>query len=160
MVNILMVCLGNICRSPLAEGILKKKLFDAGITYVKVNSAGTAGFHIGEHPDKRSVANALRNGVDISSHLGRQFHADDFDMFDLIYVMDSSNYSNVTSLARSESEQLKVKMILNELHPGKNESVPDPYFGGEEGFEEVFLLLDTSCDIILSHYQPTPPSRS
>ena len=147
MQRILMVCLGNICRSPLAEGILRDKTNKLGIP-VFIDSAGTSNYHIGEHPDKRTVANALKNGVDISKLKARQFKISDFDEFDIIFVMDSSNYSNVIDLARNKNDIEKVELILNRVHPKSNMAVPDPYFGGEEGFQNVFNLLDTACNTI------------
>jgi protein-tyrosine phosphatase len=150
MTKILMVCLGNICRSPLAEGILRDKAKKQGLLDLNVDSAGTAPFHIGEHPDKRSVANALKHGIDISVHIGRQFSRADFNNFDRIYVMDHSNLENVLVLANNQKESEKVKLILNELSPGMNQPVPDPYFGGEEGFEAVFNLLDKACAVIIN----------
>lgn len=149
MQKILMVCLGNICRSPLAEGILREKTNQLGIS-VLIDSAGTSNYHIGEHPDKRTVANALKHGVDISKLKGRQFTTADFDQFDTIFVMDSSNYANVIALARNENDIKKVELILNRLHPNENRAVPDPYFGGEQGFEDVFVLLDRVCSQIAS----------
>lgn len=149
MQKILMVCLGNICRSPLAEGILREKTNQLGIS-VFIDSAGTSNYHIGEHPDKRTVANAFKHGVDISKLKGRQFTQDDFDQFDTIFVMDSSNYTNVIALARNEKDIQKVELILNRLHPNENRAVPDPYFGGEQGFEDVFVLLDRVCSQIAS----------
>jgi protein-tyrosine phosphatase len=142
MTKILMVCLGNICRSPLAEGILKSKLQTSQFT---VDSAGTASYHIGSAPDIRSVAVAKKYGINISHLKGRQFNVNDFDKFDLIYVMDESNYQNVVSLARYETDKNKVKLILNEVYPNQNYSVPDPYYGGEQGFENVFKMLDEAC---------------
>jgi protein-tyrosine phosphatase len=142
MTKILMVCLGNICRSPLAEGILKSKLPTSQFT---VDSAGTASYHIGSAPDRRSVAVAKKYGINISHLKGRQFNVNDFDKFDLIYVMDESNYQNVVSLARHEADKNKVKLILNEVYPNQNFSVPDPYYGGEQGFENVFKMLDEAC---------------
>jgi protein-tyrosine phosphatase len=142
MTKILMVCLGNICRSPLAEGILKSKLPTSQFT---VDSAGTASYHIGSAPDRRSVAVAKKYGINISHLKGRQFNVNDFDKFDLIYVMDESNYQNVVSLARHEADKNKVKLILNEVYPNQNYSVPDPYYGGEQGFENVFKMLDEAC---------------
>jgi protein-tyrosine phosphatase len=114
-----------------------------------VDSAGTSDYHIGEHPDKRSVENAKLHGIDISQLTGRQLSVHDFDIFDKIYTMDESNYENVISLARNENDKQKVQMILNELYPGSNTAVPDPYFGGERGFENVFQLLDKACDKIV-----------
>ena len=142
MTKILMVCLGNICRSPLAEGILKSKL---PATLFTVDSAGTASYHIGSAPDKRSIEVAKKYGINISNLKGRQFGVHDFDKFDLIYVMDESNYHNVVSLARNEEDKNKVKLILNEVYPNQNYSVPDPYYGGEQGFENVYKMLDEAC---------------
>ncbi|GAA3588934.1 low molecular weight protein-tyrosine-phosphatase [Flavivirga amylovorans] len=144
MTNILMVCLGNICRSPLAEGILKSKLSSD----FHIDSAGTANYHAGSSPDKRSIAVARKYGLDISHLKGRQFKTSDFDLFDLIYVMDESNFRNVISLARNDEDRAKVKFILNEVYPNQNYDVPDPYYGGEDGFENVYKMLDEACDII------------
>jgi len=147
MTAILMVCLGNICRSPLAEGILRSKTEKLGLT-VFIDSAGTSDYHIGQHPDKRAIANAKKHGIDISKLKARQFKIEDFNKFDLIFVMDESNYSNVISLARTEADITKVDLILNRIISEKNKDVPDPYFGGEEGFEHVFQLLDKACEHI------------
>ncbi|WP_298343568.1 low molecular weight protein-tyrosine-phosphatase [uncultured Algibacter sp.] len=149
MTKILMVCLGNICRSPLAEGILKSKLSKNFI----VDSAGTASYHIESSPDKRSIAVAKKHGLDISNLRGRQFEVSDFDGFDLIYVMDESNFQNVVKLARTPEDTGKVKMILNEVHPNKNYEVPDPYYGGDHGFENVYQMLDEACEIIAQQLQ-------
>lgn len=140
-----MVCLGNICRSPLAEGILRSKVDPKK---VMVDSAGTAAYHVGEAPDLRSIMTARKHGLNISKLLGRQFSLEDFDNFDKIYVMDHSNYNNVMALARSEEDKAKVDLILNELSSGSNQDVPDPYYGGDEGFEQVYRLLDTATDTI------------
>ena len=140
-----MVCLGNICRSPLAEGILKSKL-DSDKFYV--DSAGTSGHHNGELPDSRSVAVANSNGLDITDQRSRKFTRQDFIDFQYIYVMDSSNYNDVIRLARNEEEKLKVKLILNEISPKRNLDVPDPYYGGENGFKKVYEMLDDACEII------------
>lgn len=145
MIKILMVCLGNICRSPLAEGILKSKLPNNKFI---VDSAGTANYHVGNPPDKRSVVIAEKYGLDISNLRGRQFNASDFDDFDFIYVMDESNYKNVISLARNEADIKKVNYILNEVYSGKNFDVPDPYYGGPEGFENIYKMLDEACSRI------------
>ena len=141
-----MVCLGNICRSPLAEGILKSK-----ISSVKffVDSAGTAAFHVGNLPDTRSIQIAKTNGIDITNQRARAFSQKDFEDFDYIYAMDRSNYDDIILLARNQSDISKVKMILNELQPGENLEVPDPYYGGSQGFENVYQLLDASCDRIV-----------
>ncbi|MCB4797466.1 low molecular weight protein-tyrosine-phosphatase [Neotamlana laminarinivorans] len=144
MTKILMVCLGNICRSPLAEGILREKLSDDFI----VDSAGTSNYHIGATPDIRSVAIAKTNGLDISNLQGRQFKVEDFDAFDFIYAMDDSNFKNVIKLARNDEDIAKVSMILNEVYPNENYSVPDPYYGGEDGFKNVYNMLDEACTAI------------
>jgi len=144
-VKILMVCLGNICRSPLAEGILASKLPKDNFI---VDSAGTGSWHIGHSPDKRSIAIAQLNGLCIDNQKGRQFKTSDFDKFDYIYVMDNSNYGNVINLAQTEEHKNKVHLILNELFPGENVDVPDPYFGMTNGFETVYQMLDEVTDII------------
>ena len=138
-----MVCLGNICRSPLAEGILQSKV---DIDAVFVDSAGTGGYHIGSKPDSRSIAVGLKYNIDITHQRCRKFSVQDFKEFDLIYVMDHSNYYNVTALARNEEEKAKVKLILDEVNTGLNE-VPDPYHD-DDGFENVFQLIDVACTII------------
>lgn len=145
-----MVCLGNICRSPLAEGILKSKLPSDSFF---VDSAGTGDYHIGKNPDSRSIAIARKHGLDISNLRGRQFNVLDFDMFDIIYVMDESNYRNVLLLARNEQDKAKVEFILNEVHPKQNYNIPDPYYGGNDGFENVYKMLDEACSIIATKLQ-------
>jgi len=150
MTKILMVCLGNICRSPLAEGILKSKLPKDQFV---IDSAGTASYHIGSPPDRRAMNIAEKNGLDISSLRGRQFSIDDFERFDYIYVMDESNYNNVMSLARNEEDKNKVRFILNETYPDQNYDVPDPYYGGPEGFENVFKMLDEACNVIAASFK-------
>lgn len=145
MIKILMVCLGNICRSPLAEGILKSKL---PVDSFYVDSAGTSNYHIGSQPDKRSIAIAKKYKIDISNLKGRQFDVADFDRFDFIYVMDESNYKNVIQLTRNNSDFEKVKFIMNEVYEGKNYAVPDPYYGGEDGFENIYKMLNEACNNI------------
>lgn len=145
--NVLMVCLGNICRSPLAEGILKSKV-DPEKVYV--DSAGTGDYNIDNIPDPRSIAVGKRYELDITNQRGRQFQTEDFDRFDLIYVMDHFNFADVISLARNEEDKRKVKLILNEVFPGENVDVPDPYQGGETGFENVYMMLEEACEIIAS----------
>ena len=145
MKKILMVCLGNICRSPLAEGVLKSKINNE---LVFVDSAGTAAYHVGNLPDERSIAVALNFGIDITNQKARKFIVQDFDIFDVIYAMDESNYNNILMLSRNEDDSKKVKMILNETHPNKNQSVPDPYYGGNQGFDNVYKMLDSACNII------------
>ncbi len=143
--RVLMVCLGNICRSPLAEGILKSKVDPSR---VEVDSAATSDYHIGHTPDERSVEVARKNDLDITYQRGRQFSSEDFDRFDRIYVMDMSNYRDVMALARNEEDRGKVSLILNEIFPGENVEVPDPYHGGPDGFHKVYKMLDEACQII------------
>lgn len=145
MTKILMVCLGNICRSPLAEGILKSKLITKE---VQIDSAGTGSYHIGELPDLRSIAIAKKNGIDITNQRGRKFVVEDFDKFDVIYVMDAYNYDAVLKLARNETDKAKVDFILNKVFPNENLDVPDPYSGGDYGFKNVFNMLNEACEII------------
>jgi len=142
MTKILMVCLGNICRSPLAEGILKSKISSSEVL---VDSAGTGAWHSGELPDKRSIAVAKKYGIDLTDQRARLFLVEDFNRFDKIYVMDKSNYVNVCKLAPSSDLIDKVELILNESHPEKDLEVPDPYYGGENGFENVYQMLDEAC---------------
>ncbi|MES2240524.1 MAG: low molecular weight protein-tyrosine-phosphatase [Bacteroidota bacterium] len=144
-VKILMVCLGNICRSPLAEGILASKLPKDKF---KVDSAGTGSWHIGHSPDARSIAIAKKHQLDISNQKGRQFKTADFDTFDYIYVMDKSNYHDVIDLAKNEKQKAKVQIILNELYPNENVDVPDPYYGIDNGFQMVYEMLDDVCEMI------------
>jgi len=140
-----MVCLGNICRSPLAEGILKSKL---NPTTFEVHSAGTGGWHVGEKPDPRSMEVAKKHGLDISDQRGKKFSEYDFELFDHIFVMDNSNYNDVVRLAKTQEERDKVSRILDELFPGDNVDVPDPYYGGHNGFESVYQMLDEACQKI------------
>ena len=144
-VKILMVCLGNICRSPMAEGLLASKL-PKDLFFV--DSAGTGNWHVGKQPDDRAIAVAKKNKLDISLQKGRHFKSTDLDTFDYIYVMDNSNYNDILALAKNEEQKSKVQLILNELFPGENVDVPDPYYGLQNGFDSVFAMLDKSCEII------------
>ncbi len=149
--KILMVCLGNICRSPLAEGILVSKLDPPKFM---VDSAGTAGYHVGELPDRRSIATAKLHGLDITYQRSRKFVRNDFQTFDFIFAMDQSNYDNILRLAETSEDRSKVHMILNQISPNSNAEVPDPYYGGDQGFENVYQMLDEACTIFakkLSH---------
>ncbi len=143
--KILMVCLGNICRSPLAEGILKSKL---NLDHFIVESAGTGDWHVGQSPDPRSIKIAKKYNLDISNQRGRHFQSADFTEFDHIFVMDNSNKRDVLLLAQNDSEKKKVKLILNELFENENVDVPDPYYGGEDGFDQVFKMLEEASEII------------
>lgn len=142
--KVLMVCLGNICRSPLAEGILQSKV-DPQKVYV--DSAGTGGYHIGERPDPRSIEVARKYGINISRQRCRKFSREDFKKFDYIYVMDRSNYRNVIMLSENERDIEKVKLLLEEIDI-EDKEVPDPYYGGEQGFEHVYKLIDMACTAI------------
>ena len=143
-----MVCLGNICRSPLAEGILKSKSNN-----LYVDSAGTAGYHIGKKPDSRSIEIGRINNVDISDQRARQFSSSDFSRFDKIYAMDNDNYSKIISLANNQKDIDKVDLILNEIYPDEFKSVPDPYYGGEQGFKNIYDMLEKACERIISKYE-------
>lgn len=145
--KILMVCLGNICRSPLAEGILAHKTKHLNI---KVDSAGTAGYHIGKLPDERSIEIAEKYNIDLTKQTARQFSRADFDDFDIIYAMDTNNYTHLISLANNETERNKVRLILNEVNPEKFESVPDPYHGRDDGFQNIYIMLNDACNKIIS----------
>lgn len=136
----------------MAEGILRDKAKDAGVN-ISIDSAGTGHWHIGQSPDERAEATAKKFGVDISALRGRQFSVSDFDEFDEIYVMDKSNYEDVLALSRNHQDEEKVEMILNLTSPGKNHSVPDPYFGGISGFDKVFKMLDEACEVIIKKHK-------
>ena len=139
-----MVCLGNICRSPLAEGILRQKI-DAYHLGWRVDSAGTGGWHAGERPDRRSIAIAAKHGIDISRQRARQFQPVDFEQFDRIFVMDTQNLNEVLRQTGSAEHHQKVDLMLNQLYPGENRIVPDPYYD-DDGFEQVFQMLEKACE--------------
>lgn len=142
-----MVCLGNICRSPLAEGILQHKSKN---TNIFVDSAGTASYHIGKLPDSRSIEIANKYGIDLSNQRARQFSEKDYDNFDKIYAMDTHNYASIISISRNENDRNKVELILNKINPKSCDSVPDPYYGEGDGFQKVYDMLDKACDTIVS----------
>jgi len=146
--KILMVCHGNICRSPLAKGLLLKKMEEMQIHDIEVDSAGTSANHAGQHPDPRTIANALSHKIDISSYKARQFKSSDFGIYNRIYAMDSANYSDIMLLSSNSEEQEKVRLFLDAAYPGSNDSVPDPWYGGEAGFEKVFHIIDKACTVI------------
>lgn len=140
-----MVCLGNICRSPLAEGLLASKLPSPDFI---VDSAGTGHWHVGRQPDERSIATARKNGIDISHQRGKLFIPRFFDTYDYIFVMDGSNYADVISLAKTDEHRKKVQLILDELFPGDNVDVPDPYYGLQNGFDMVYEMLNEATDLL------------
>ena len=148
--KILMVCLGNICRSPLAEGILSLKGKHLNL---EVDSAGTAAYHIGKQPDIRTIEIANKYTIDLNQQRARQFSRADFDKFDIIYAMDTNNYAHLISLASTETERNKIRMILNEINPKAYQSVPDPYYGGENGFQDIYNMLDKACDKIIQNIE-------
>ncbi len=150
--RILMVCLGNICRSPLAEGVLQHKAWKAGLNW-SVESAGTGAWHAGEQPHQLSIKVAKLNGVDISSQRARQFVKEDFLHYDFIYVMDSSNYIDVKQISGKLWKEEKVDLLLNELFPGENRNIPDPWYGKEDGYHKVYEMIEKACDRIIQKYE-------
>lgn len=149
--KILMVCLGNICRSPLAEGILKHKAELAGLNW-EVESAGTNGFHVGEAPHLLSQKVARQHQIDISRQVARQFTKTDIKKFDLIYAMASNVLDDIREIAGPDFDPEKVVLFLNELYPGKNLDVPDPWYGPEPGYHEVFDLINHTSEKIIKKY--------
>jgi protein-tyrosine phosphatase len=158
--KVLMVCLGNICRSPLAEGVLRDKTRQAGLDW-KIDSAGTNGYHIGEAPHHLSQKVARINGLDISKQRARRFTADDFQQFDKIYAMDSNVIDEMRCIAGRKFDSTKVDFLMNEVHPGKDEEVPDPWYGPEPGYHEVYNMISTAADAIIAKYgQPEAPKST
>lgn len=147
-----MVCLGNICRSPLAEGILQHKAWKAGLKW-SVESAGTNSYHTGEPPHRLSQKVAKLNGIDICNQRARRFEAEDFDRFDLIYAMATDVIYEMKRIARNKFDPSKVKLLLDELHPGEGMDVPDPWYGPEPGYHDVFKMIDRACEAIVSKYK-------
>lgn len=147
----LMVCLGNICRSPLAEGILKHKIEQEGLDW-EVDSAGTSGYHNGALPDARSIAIAKAHNLDITNQKSRKLTLQDLDDFDIIYVMDSSNYNDVMRLCKNTAQKSKVRLIMNMVMPERNIGVPDPYWE-DRGFKKVYVMLEEACEAIVKEYQ-------
>ncbi|HTB51238.1 MAG TPA: low molecular weight protein-tyrosine-phosphatase [Ferruginibacter sp.] len=147
--KILMVCLGNICRSPLAEGILEKKIQEAGLNWI-VDSAGTNGYHVGESPHRLSQKVAEEHGIDISKQITRKFVKEDFGRFDRIYAMAEDIVDEMKMISREKYDASKVELLLNELYPGQNRDVPDPWSKPESAYHEVFELIDKACDAIIA----------
>ena len=145
--RVLFVCTGNICRSPLAEGILKEKLFKKNIR-TEVDSAGLEDFHVGDPPDGRATATAKKRGIDISGHRVRLFTQADFDHFDKIYFMDAYHYMRLSGMSRNDNDLQKLDYIMNVVEPGKNIPVQDPWYDGMDAFEKVYEQLDKACEKI------------
>lgn len=147
-----MVCLGNICRSPLAQGILERKVQERDLDW-SVDSAGTGHWHVGNPPDPRSVAVAAAHGLDLSAQRARQVHWPDLGAFDLVLAMDTANRRDLLRLAETDAERGKVRLILDYVAPGQDRSVPDPYWD-DDGFEKVYRMLDEACDRLLDAHAP------
>ena len=150
--TILMVCLGNICRSPLAEGILQQKIKAAGLNWT-VDSAGTNGYHINEAPHRLSQKVAKKRGIDISKQICRRFTVEDFEKFDKIYVMAADVVDEMKELTGNKFEDAKVDLLLNELYPGENKDIPDPWYGPEAGYNEVFDMREEACEALIKKYK-------
>lgn len=148
-----MVCLGNICRSPLAEGILQDKAFTAGLTW-SIESAGTNSYHTGEPPHPLSQKVAKLNGIEICQQRARRFTAADFDVYDKIYALAADVMEDIKKISGKKFNASKADLLMNELYPGENKDVPDPYYGGESGYHEVYKLIDEVCDAIIEKYTP------
>lgn len=154
--KVLFVCTGNICRSPLAEGILREKLHRKNIPG-ETDSCGFEAFHVGDPPDPRAVVTAKKRNLDITGHSARLFKLSDFDHFDRIYVMDEFHYRNVMALARNHKDRSKVDYIMNVVYPGRNLPVDDPWYHGMNAFEKVYEQLDLACDEIIRKYEEQNP---
>ena len=147
-----MVCLGNICRSPLAEGILKHKVKEAGLNW-EIRSAGTNGYHVGEAPHRFSQTVASYNGIDICDQRARRFSREDFSYYDKIYAMAADVVDEMKYIAGRAFDSSKVDLLMNELYPGKNEDVPDPWYGPEPGYHDVYAMIDEACNAIVEKYK-------
>lgn len=156
--KILMVCLGNICRSPLAEGILKHKAEQAGLNW-QIESAGTENYHVGQPPHHLSQKVARLNGIDICEQRARRFSKEDFDQYDKIYAMSADVIEEVKHIAKEKFDASKIDLLLNEVHPGANKSVPDPWYGTEPGFHEVYKIIDEACDAVVRNYADVQISK-
>ncbi|UAY53739.1 low molecular weight phosphotyrosine protein phosphatase [Ferruginibacter albus] len=149
-----MVCLGNICRSPLAEGILQQKAKQAGLNWI-IDSAGTNGYHVGEAPHPLSQKVAKQHGIDISKQRARRFMKEDFDRFDKIYALADDVLDDMKRIAKEKFDTEKTDLLMNELYPGKNMDVPDPWYGPEAGYHQVFELIEKACNKIIENYSVT-----
>ena len=151
--KILMVCLGNICRSPLAEGILQEKAFKAGLGW-SVESAGTQHYHIGEAPHPLSQKVARQHGIDISTQRARRFSSEDFETYDRIYALATDVMDDIRRIAGRKFDASKVMLLMDELFPGEDRDVPDPWYGKEPGYHEVYALIDKLCERIIENAMP------
>ncbi len=156
--KILMVCLGNICRSPLAEGILQNKSFTAGLKW-SIESAGTNSYHTGEPPHPLSQKVAKLNGIDISKQRARRFVATDFEVYDKIYALAGDVMDEIKRIAKNKFDASKTELLMNEIYPGKNMDVPDPYYGSEPGYHEVYKMIDEACYSIVAKYANPLPDK-
>ena len=153
-----MVCTGNICRSPTAHGVFEKMVADAGLQHrISVDSAGTHGYHVGEAPDRRSQQHASHRGYDLSGQRARQLTAQDFEDFDLVLVMDAANETAARRIA-SSSQQQRMKRLTDYCQRFDDQEVPDPYYGGERGFEHVLDLVEDACKGLLQTITPKQTS--
>lgn len=150
--RILMVCLGNICRSPLAEGILQYKVQEAGLSW-EIDSAGTNGYHVGESPHRLSQKVAKARGIDISHQRARKFVSIDFERFDKIYAMASDVIDEMKWIAGNQYDASKVDILMNEVYPGSDRDIPDPWYGPESGYHEVYDMIDQACEVIINKYK-------
>lgn len=152
--KILMVCLGNICRSPLGEGILEDKVKKAGLNWT-IDSAGTSSYHDGDAPHILSQKVAKLHNIDISKQICRQFTKEDMLQFDKIYAMDKEVYNDIKHISGVLWNSNKTDLLMNELYPAKNIDVPDPWYGTEKNYHEVYKMIDKACDAIIENYAPT-----
>ena len=150
--KVLMVCLGNICRSPLAEGILKHKSKQYNLNWF-VDSAGTAGYHIGEKPHHLSIKVAKENGIDISTQQCRKFVREDIIRFDKIFVMDENNYQDVKDICGKDWNENKVDLLLNLSYKNENKNVPDPWYGNIDGYHKVFAMINEACEVLVKEHK-------
>jgi protein-tyrosine phosphatase len=149
--KILLVCLGNICRSPLAEGILQHKAQQAGLDWT-IDSAGTNGYHTGEAPHHLSQKIAKANGIDISKQVSRRFTKEDIEKYDVIFAMAADVLQDIKRIAKEQFDEQKVKLFLNEMYPGENRDVPDPWYGEEDGYTDVYTILNETCEAIIKQH--------
>ena len=149
-----MVCLGNICRSPLAEGVMAKKMKELNLPCF-IDSAGTGAWHSGEPPDQRSIDVARKYGIDLANQRARQIKVEDLETFDLVFTMDQSIQKDVISLTENKDQKAKINLFLGYAGTSNSQDVPDPYWGGKEEFEATYYLIDQACDQIIARFRST-----